>query len=257
MEYKKKYVDNKYPQFKIPKISKKKSKLITYIMKKAEKIDFITKINTYLLNNPIKKGCTYITLKNLNEHRERAIKAIIQAMIYHMNFNSNEVDASIEQLSDECGLSTTSKAGNKSITRASRLITEFMEPIGLIVRQNKKKYISSFYDTKKILLTPMFFNLFNIKKEKIEQYLYFKKKLNYENNFSFNKIEKLILMKEIKKTSKKKEQIIKNKILHDIIQHYSTEELTQFGSNGLKEMIESEYSNLYKITKLLKIKIIK
>ncbi|AWI49414.1 plasmid replication initiator RepA, partial [Buchnera aphidicola] len=127
----KNYICNLKPVFNPPKNEKKRSNFIDYAMKKASEIDVArSKLNYTLLAIDPKTGNILPRFRRLNEHRACAMRAIVLAMLYYWNTNSNLVEASIEKLSDECGLSTFSNSGNKSITRASRLITDFMEPMG-------------------------------------------------------------------------------------------------------------------------------
>lgn len=184
---------------------------------------FINKSNGKILS---RKRC-------LNKHRIQAIKAVIKAMIYHLDINSNYIKIPIKQISDECGLSTFSKSGKKSISRISRLITEFMEPMGFI-KIKKEKNKNTDVISKKIILTPLFFLFFNIKKEKI---------------INKKEIKKKMKIKKIKNNHTCDERSTKKKILDSIINRYSTEELTKFGSNGLKEMVDKEYFNLKKDSK--------
>lgn len=58
--------------------------------------------------------------RHFNKHRARAINALVMAMVYHLNIISGTVPVSFTTLAHEAGLSTKSKAGNLSITRATR-----------------------------------------------------------------------------------------------------------------------------------------
>jgi incFII family plasmid replication initiator RepA len=58
--------------------------------------------------------------RHFNKHRARAMNALVNAMVYHLNIISGTVPVSFTTLAHEAGLSTTSKAGNVSITRATR-----------------------------------------------------------------------------------------------------------------------------------------
>jgi hypothetical protein len=235
---KKKYVNNYLPEFKPPKNDKNTSKNIIFIMNKIAKENKINQ-NILLLNK--KNGNILPRYRCLNKHRVRAINAVLQAMIYHLDLESNCIKVSIEQLSDECGLSTISHSGKKSISRTSRLITEFMEPMGFIKLKKEKKSVHNFI-SKKILLTKSFFVLFNIEKENVKQ-----DKTKIKNK----KIKNPMLLKEIKIISHLNEKEAKRKILYSIINRYSTEELSKFGSNGLKKMVDLEYFKLHKIAKIL------
>ncbi|WP_343155338.1 plasmid replication initiator RepA (plasmid) [Buchnera aphidicola (Kurisakia onigurumii)] len=242
----KNYIKNNNPFFRPSKIRKKISYFIKYAMKQASKIDVArSKLNNHAIRSKKKyENQVICRFRRLNEHRACAMRAMVQAMLYHFNDISNLVEASVEQLSDECGLSTTSQAGNKSITRASRLITHFMEPMGFVTSIKKKNDNNSRIFYKQIKLNPKFFmllNIFKIKKEK-------KTKIN-KKNF----LESSLTLKEITKISSFNldEKITKKKILNALINQYTAIELTKMGSKGLKNKVNLEYSNLKKIIKAL------
>ncbi|WP_343154557.1 plasmid replication initiator RepA [Buchnera aphidicola] len=241
----KNYICNLKPVFSPPKNEKKRSNFINYAMKKAAKIDVArSMLNCTLLAIDPKTGNILPRFRRLNEHRACAMRAMVLAMLYYYNIKSNLVEASIEKLSDECGLSTTSKIGNKSITRASRLINEFLEPMGFIKCKKEKTKFSSNYIPKKIFLTPIFFMLFNISQSKINEYLFECKK----NSEILRIIEKKIFISfsDIKIISRLDERSAKNKILNVLISCYTTNELTQIGPQGLKKKINIEYNNIRK-----------
>ena len=54
--------------------------------------------------------------------RRKAIDALLQALCFHYDPLANRVNASITTMAIECGLATESKAGNLSITRATRAL---------------------------------------------------------------------------------------------------------------------------------------
>ena len=95
------------------------------------------------------------------------MKLMVLAMLCYCNPESNLVEASIEKLSDQFGLSTISKIGNKSITRASRLITHFMEPMGFVTCKKIWDKVLGNYMPKMIKLTPLFFMLFDVSEKKL------------------------------------------------------------------------------------------
>ncbi|CAL4326054.1 Probable replication-associated protein RepA2 (plasmid) [Buchnera aphidicola (Protaphis terricola)] len=244
----KSYIFNSKPVFNPPKNDKKRSSFINYAMKKASKIDVARSILNYTLLaiNP-KTGNILPRFRRLNEHRACAMRAMVLAMLYYFNIESNLVEASIEKLSDQCGLSTISKIGNKSITRASRLIKEFLEPMGFIKCERKKTKSFSNYIPKKIFLTPVFFMLFHIPQSKINEYL-----LEYKKHSKILKIIKkniFISLKDQKIILKLDEKCARNKILNILINFYTKDELTQIGSRGLKKKIDIEYNNLCNLYK--------
>ncbi|QCI25235.1 replication protein RepA (plasmid) [Buchnera aphidicola (Rhopalosiphum padi)] len=244
----KNYICNPKPVFNPPKNEKKRSNFICYAMKKASEIDVArSRLNYTLLAIDPKTGNILPRFRRLNEHRACAMRAIVLAMLYYCNIDSNLVEASIEKLADECGLSTFSDSGNKSITRASRLISEFLEPMGFVKCKKKKTQSTSNYIPKKIFLTPSFFMLFHISQSTINQYLSGQKKLLKNLKIKEKKI--FISFSDIKIISKLDEKSARNKILNALINYYTASELTKIGPKGLKKKIDIEYSNLCKLYK--------
>jgi incFII family plasmid replication initiator RepA len=72
-----------------------------------------------------------VRVRHFNKHRARAINALVHAMVYHLNIISGTIPVSFTTLAHEAGLSTCSKAGNTSITRATRAAQE-LAAYGLI-----------------------------------------------------------------------------------------------------------------------------
>ncbi|AWH90784.1 replication protein RepA (plasmid) [Buchnera aphidicola (Melanaphis sacchari)] len=243
---KKNYVHNSQPVFIPPKNEKKRSKFVYYAMKKAFQIDISkSELNHTLLAIDPKTGNVLPRFRKLNKHRAYAMKAMVLAMLYYYNIHSNIVEASIEKLSDECGLSTVSQAGNKSITRASRLITHFMEPMGFVKRKKRGGKFIKKYRFTRIFLTPMFFMLIQISQSKINQHK--KEKLDQILKKREKKI--FISFSDIKIISELDEKSAKSKILKALINYYTASELTKIGPQGLKKKIDIEYSNLCKLYK--------
>lgn len=69
--------------------------------------------------------------RHFNRHRARAMNALVQAMVYHLNIVSGTVPVSFTTLARESGLATQSIAGNESITRATRAAQD-LAAFGLI-----------------------------------------------------------------------------------------------------------------------------
>ncbi|VFP88980.1 Probable replication-associated protein RepA1 (plasmid) [Buchnera aphidicola (Cinara piceae)] len=275
---KKKYVYNPYPQFIQPENHKKRPAFIRYAMKCAAQTDVAR--NEIYYTNPLKNPVTGRLLpprrRRLNEHRARALRAMVQAMLYHFNIVSTLVMASVEKLSDVCGLSTYSSAGNKSITRASRLITQFMEPMGLISCQKVWDKILKMYIPKIIFLKPLFFMLFNISQSRLEyvrvkqlQWVNNQLKKQGKNKITFIEAEELakekhiysaLLFRKSKHTIRKQknkaikilqfeEQHARSYILNNLVKKYSTKELCNLGLENLKRKVNCEYFKLIKLAK--------
>ncbi|WP_216361704.1 plasmid replication initiator RepA [Buchnera aphidicola] len=247
----KNYIHNPKPIFNPPKNKRKISTFIYYAMKKASKIDVArSHLNCTLIPIDPKTGNILPRFRRLNEHRACAMRAIVPAMLYYFDIHSNLVQASIEQLSDECGLSTISESGNKSITRTSRLINNFLEPMGFVTCRRDKTNSISNYIPKKIFLTPIFFMLFNISQSKINSYLF--KSIKTSQKLKKSKNKKLISFSDIKVISKLDEPSARKKILNTLIKHYTASELTEIGPKGLKKQIDIEYNKLRKLFKKIK-----
>lgn len=244
----KNYICNPKPIFKPPKNEKKRSDFICYAIKKALKIDVArSTLNKTLLAIDPKTGNIIPRFRRLNEHRACAMRAIVLAMLYYYNISSRLVEASIEKLSDECGLSTFSESGNKSITRTSRLIKEFLEPMGFVICKRKKTQSNSNYIPKKIFLTSNFFMLLNISQSQIKKYLFKEEKIL--NTLKVRKKEISISFLHVEKNSQLDEKSVRKKILNALISYYTADELAIIGPQGLKKKIDIEYSKLCKLYK--------
>ncbi|QIQ42186.1 MAG: replication protein RepA (plasmid) [Buchnera aphidicola (Microlophium carnosum)] len=244
----KNYIYNPKPCFNPSKNERKRSAFICYAMKKALEIDVSrSNLNYTLLPIDPKTGSVLTRFRRLNKHRAYAMRAIVVAMLYYLNINSKIVEASIEKLADECGLSTLSDSGNKSITRASRLISEFLEPMGFVKCEKVKRKSISNYTPKKIFLTPMFFMLCDIPQSKLNNYVSKKEKLSKKLKKQNSGIFTSFL--DMKTISQLDEKIARKKILNCLINYYTASELTKIGPKGLKKKIDIEYSNLCKLYK--------
>ncbi|CAL4044158.1 plasmid replication initiator RepA [Buchnera aphidicola] len=271
------YIYNKKPKFEIPKNNKQRPAFILYAMKKSYEVDVArSELNYVTQPKNIKTGKPIIRMRRLNEHRAGAMRAMVPAMLYHFNIVSQIVQASVEQLSDECGLSTISSSGNKSISRASRLITEFMEPMGFVVSEKKWDKIIGNYMPKMISLTPLFFKLFDVSEEKInsakkQQLAWINRNLIKKGIKPISLIEAKFKSQEVRLQSilnyrksqhffhirKKKAQNIfsldektaRQKILKLIVEKYSLNELSEMGLDGLRKKVNIQYYYLKKIAK--------
>ncbi|AWI49412.1 plasmid replication initiator RepA [Buchnera aphidicola] len=269
------YVYNRNPVFTAPKNNKRRPSFICYAMKKASEIDVARcELNYVIQPKNIKTGLPLKRFRRLNEHRACALRAMVSAMLYHFNISSELVQASVEQLSDECGLSTLSKVGNKSITRASRLITDFMEPMGFVTCKKIWDRVLGNYMPKMITLTPLFFMLLDISEKQLINAK--KQQLGWINKNLITKGLKPITVIEAKRRAKdiqmrnlfkyriskhnfyKKrknaqrlialdEKEARQKILRALVAKYSISELTTLGPSGLKKQVNISYYYLKKI----------
>ncbi|MEW9824890.1 MAG: plasmid replication initiator RepA (plasmid) [Candidatus Symbiodolus clandestinus] len=97
----------------------------------------------------------------LNEHRARAMQAVMAAISHFFNISTGLVHCTVEKLAELCGLITVSKNGNRSITRASRCIQQ-MEHFGLLRCENEWNAALGVWYPKIIQVTPLFFEAINI-----------------------------------------------------------------------------------------------
>lgn len=269
MSFRKKYINNLNPVFSVPINNKPRPSFIKYAMKRASKVDVArTELNYLIQPKNLKTGSLIKRYRRLNEHRACAMRAMVQAMLYHFNIISKLVYASVEQLADECGLSTISKTGNKSISRASRLLTEFMEPMGFIKCKKSWDTSSRTYMPKMIELTSLFFMLFGIstvklKNARLQQLGWMNKNLlikglrrvslsEAETKNKNIRIKKLFEYREKRRIFSKRKTLAKNlissniylskqKILNVLIKKYSITELKRIGLEGLKKLVNTEY----------------
>lgn len=269
------YINNKNPFFTPPKNEKRRPSFIYFAMKKASEIDVARcELNYIIQPKNTKTGIPIKRTRRLNEHRACAMRAMVLAMLYHFNISSELVQASVEQLSDECGLSTISKIGNKSITRASRLITHFMEPMGFVTCKKIWDKVLGNYMPKMITLTPLFFMLFDISEKQLKNAK--KQQLGWINKNLIIKGLKPITITEAKtkakdnqmrnlfkyrmskhtfyKKKKNAQRLIaldekeaRQKILKALVGKYSISELTKMGPSGLKKQVNISYYYLRKI----------
>lgn len=274
----KKYVNNYTPKFKIPKNNKNRPRFIQKSMRLANKID-VARVELHYVIQPKnqKTGKTIKRHRRLNEHRACAFRAMVQAMLYYFNLSTNTVYASLEQLSDDCGLSTISQAGNKSISRASRLISKFMEPMGFLKSEKKWDKILGTYMPKIFILTPLFFELFGVTPQQLEtakqkqlewinkslkkrglkplteEKIYMKNKnLRIQKILEFRKSKHnfYIRQQRAKKIISSNEFEAKQRILKLLVKNYTLSELQKMGQNGLKKMVNIEYFHLKKIASI-------
>ncbi|MEQ9883192.1 plasmid replication initiator RepA [Pectobacterium brasiliense] len=96
--------------------------------------------------------------RHFNKHRARAMNALVQAMIYHLNIVSGVIPVGFTALAREAGLSTTSAAGNESITRATRAAHD-LAAYGLIDYKLVWDKVTRQYFPADIEVTELFFDM--------------------------------------------------------------------------------------------------
>lgn len=105
--------------------------------------------------------------RRINEHRAKAMQALADGIIHHMHITTGIVHCSVEQLADYCGLSTVSEAGNRSITRASRVIQLF-EAYGLLRCERIWDPVLGIWYPKLMEVTPLFIQMIGSNEEEWE-----------------------------------------------------------------------------------------
>lgn len=127
--------------------------------------------------------------RRIYEARRKAINAAITAILYFVNIVSREVHASAEQLADQCGLSTVSAAGNKSITRLTRALV-MMKGLGLVQYKRRFDRVTRKYFPAEIIVTDTFIELVGISPEAWQKAV--NQKLNYYNAKNSKRLGKAI-----------------------------------------------------------------
>ncbi|MGP4123936.1 MAG: plasmid replication initiator RepA [Sodalis sp. (in: enterobacteria)] len=154
------YVSNPYPRYQQLKADAVKPAILKVLVKMAQ--DSNPSRHEAWYTTPrldLKTGLKKPFMKRMNAHRARAVNALMVAMADRLNIVSAKVEASVEQLSDWCGLSTGSRA-KKSISRASRALTT-LEELGAIKCERVWDDTTHSYIPKIIWVTELFFVLIN------------------------------------------------------------------------------------------------
>jgi hypothetical protein len=114
---------NPNPAFVAPKHHKKRPHIIRKCFNYAssDKAELHNWIGWLLINNRKKRQRAFY------KDMQNTMSAMVPAIIHHLNIHTMKVEATIEELTDLCSLSTISKAGNKSISRGSRFMKMLAE----------------------------------------------------------------------------------------------------------------------------------
>lgn len=99
--------------------------------------------------------------RHFNKHRARAICALAHAMCYHLHIASGTIPACFTTLANEAGLATVSKAGNLSITRATRA-AHTLAAWGLIQYKLIWDKVTKQYFPAEIEVTELFFDFIGV-----------------------------------------------------------------------------------------------
>lgn len=267
------YVSNPNPSYQSPKPNAVKPAIVRAMIKAAK------------YSNPARHEAWYTRpridiktrlkkpfIKRMNAHRAKAINALIIAMIDRLNIVSGKVEASVEQLSDWCNLSTGSGA-NKSISRASRALTT-LEELGTIKCERIWDNITHSYIPKIIWITNLFCVIINYE---VGKFLAAQnQQLAWENKNLREKGEGPITLSEARRRAKAKhiknafdyrtKRIAFNKarryaqninnmdqlkarltIINHLVKLYSKAELEAMGYQGLRRLVDQRYHALRKL----------
>ncbi|OAG95557.1 plasmid replication initiator RepA [Salmonella enterica] len=183
------YVCNADPKFQVPKHHTHKLPFVlSDALQRLEGRDLTCEIAFYV-NQPATRK------RRINEHRRRAINAVIAALLHHTNIISKRVLASAEALADFCGLSTVSKAGNKSITRCTRALAQ-LKLLGFINYERRWDRVNKQYWPAKIEIRDQMLETVGITDSAWRRAV--SQKLNYFNAKNSKKIQKAVTEAEYK-----------------------------------------------------------
>lgn len=211
--------------------------------------------------------------KRMNEHRARAINALMVAMADRLNIITGKIEASVEQLSDWCGLSTGGHNTPKSISRASRALMT-LEELGVLTCERAWDAVSHSYIPKMIWVTENFFVIINYEfgKYKAAQ----QQQLAWLNKGLLTHGEAPITLTEARRRAKEQhiqrafeyrlrhrtfqqqrrqaQKLLKMEyhqarmeILHKLIKLYTLDELYSMGYQELKRKVDKRYYYLRKL----------
>lgn len=183
------YVCNADPRFQVPKHHKHKLPFVlSDALQRIDGRDLTCEIAFYV-NQPAERK------RRINEHRRRAINAVIAALLHHTNIISKRVLASAEALSDFCGLSTISKAGNKSITRCTRALAQ-LKVLGFINYERRWDRVNKQYWPAKIEIKEQILETVGITDVQWQKAV--NQKLNFFNAKNNKRLEKAVTEAEYK-----------------------------------------------------------
>lgn len=139
--------------------------------------------------------------RRFNKHRAKSMQAGVLCMIHHLNIASGLIESSCEQMADLCQVSTFSKAGNKSITRFTRMIND-LEDFKVVKTQKVWDRVLGMWIPKMIEVTERFFLMIGIDPKEYEAAQ--KQQLGYQKRgLSLDEQEQLTLS-EAKRRAKRR-----------------------------------------------------
>lgn len=147
------------PKFVIPSHHKHKIPFIlSDAIKRNHNRDLTAEVHFYLSLPP--ERC-----RRIYKSRRKALNAMLRAILYHVNVISKQVPISASRLTEYCGLTTTSIAGNKSVTRGTRALT-MLRDLGFITYRQCWDRVSRRYFPSAITITERLIDLVGICPEK-------------------------------------------------------------------------------------------
>jgi incFII family plasmid replication initiator RepA len=146
---------NSNPQFQIPIHYKHKIPFVLSdaITRNHDK-DLTAEVHFYLALPP--ERC-----RRIYKSRRRALNAMLRAILYHINVISKQVPISATMLTEYCGLTTISAAGNKSVTRGTRALS-MLRDLGFITYRQCWDRVSRRYFPSAIAVTERLIDLVGI-----------------------------------------------------------------------------------------------
>jgi incFII family plasmid replication initiator RepA len=272
--YSRLYVSNPNPKFTPPPQKKQRPAFIRAALKQAESVDVARSELFYTLQpiNPV--TLTPVRReRRMNEHRAKAIRALVQACIFHMNIVTGMVQATVTALSDECGLTSKSKAGNASVSRCCRAILH-LEQYGILRCDKVWDKTLGMWIPKMIWVTELFFVMIGLERGKHEAAQ--RQQLAWVNQGLMKDGEEPISITEAKRRAKElhikrafehrqRQHLVKkqhrkaiklmaqeevkarSQILTELVTRYSREELQEMGHEGLKKQVDILYYQLRKL----------
>ena len=212
--------------------------------------------------------------RRFNLHRARAIQAVVLGIAHHMNIVTGIVKgASIELLAHQCGLATKSKAGNESITRASRAVIT-LEQFGVLKCEKVWDNTAGTWIPKLIEITPLFLDMCGIEREEYEkaqrQQLGFEKRglsLAEQEELTISEARRRAKLahrqvaferrrkqnkdhaarKQAKKLAQKTLDAQRDEIQSNLIKLMGIDEIRNLGLAGFKELVDRELGRLRRI----------
>lgn len=149
------YVANATPQFEKPGHHKSRPKFIGKAYNIAAKRNLACWVGFVPLRPLI--GRT----RHWNKHRAQALNQMALAMLHYTNMITWQVETSVDVLTRKCGLDTTSRAGNHSITRGSRLIQD-LGKMGLVEGEPLWDAAAGSFYYKAITVTERFWDMVGV-----------------------------------------------------------------------------------------------